>query len=66
MTTDRTTKALLAVIAVALSVIAAKDLGRVATAAAGYGEGQKVIVTNYQTKRNGFGELLFVHCTNCK
>ncbi len=66
MTTDRTTKLLLAVIALALSVIAARDLGLVGSAAAGFGEGQKVIVTNYQTNRNGFGQLLFVHCTNCK
>ena len=66
MTTDRTTKLLLAVIALALSVIAARDLGLVGPATAGYGEGQKVIVTNYKTSRTAYGDVLYVHCTNCK
>ncbi len=74
MTSDRTTKALLAVIALALSVIAARDLGLVGPAdlgligpaAAGFGEGQKVIVTNYKTNRTAYGDILYVHCTNCK
>ena len=74
MTTDRTTKALLAVIALALSGIAARDLGLVGPAdldlvgpaTAGFGEGQKVIVTNYKTSGTAYGDILYVHCTNCK
>ena len=68
MQTDLTTKALLAVIAIALSTIALQDLGIVgpAGAAPSRGEGQKVIVTNFQTNRNGFGELLEVRCVNCR
>lgn len=66
MQTDRTTKALLAVIALALSVIALEDLGLVGPARAGYDEARKVIVTNFKTHRNGFGELLEVRCVNCR
>jgi mRNA-degrading endonuclease toxin of MazEF toxin-antitoxin module len=65
MKTDRTTKALLAVIAISLGVIAAKDLGLVAGADAA-GARAEVAVTNFTTSRNHFGETLFVRCTNCR
>ncbi len=70
MTADRTTKALLAVIAVSLAVIAAADLGLVGPGsiapAWAAGTGKKVVVTNYRVTRSGFGDLLHVYCTNCK
>jgi len=66
MKTDLYTKTVLTVIALALAVIASQDLGLVGRAeAVGYGEGQKVRVTNLKTKTNGFGELLHVYCENC-
>ena len=68
MIADRTTKALLAVIAVCLAVIAAADLGLVGPGAPAWaaGKGKNVIVTNFKVTRSGFGDLLHVHCTNCK
>ena len=70
MIADRTTKALLAVIAVSLAVIAAADLGLVGPGgvapAWAAGKGKNVIVTNFKVTRSGFGDLLHVHCTNCK
>ena len=64
MTTDRTTKTLLAVIAVSLAVIALNDLGALATARAKV-TGQPVAVTNLRTSQNRFSQVLFVHCENC-
>jgi hypothetical protein len=66
MKTDLYTKTVLTAIALALAVIASRDLGLIGRAGAvGYGEGQKVVVTNLKTKTNGFGELLHVYCENC-
>ena len=66
MMTDLYTKTVLTVIALALALIASNDLGLVGRAQAiGYGEGQKVVITNLKTKSNGFGELLHVYCENC-
>jgi hypothetical protein len=66
MKTDPYTKTVLTVIALALAVIASRDLGLVGRAAAvGYGEGQKVMITNLKTSSNGFGQLLHVYCENC-
>ena len=64
MTTDRTTKMLLAVIAASLAVIALNDLGALATARAGV-KGQPVAVSNLRTSQNRFAQVLFVHCENC-
>jgi hypothetical protein len=64
MTTDRTTKALLAVIAVSLVVIALNDLGALATARAAV-TGQPVAVTNLRTSQNRFAQVLHVRCENC-
>lgn len=64
MTTDRTTKALLAVIAASLAVIALGDLGVLAPAQAG-AKGTPVAVTNLRTSQNRFDQVLFVHCENC-
>lgn len=70
MIADRTTKTLLAIIAISLVVIAAADLGVVGSGpvapAWAAGKGKNVIVTNFQVTRSGFGDLLHVHCTNCK
>ena len=57
MTIDRTTKALLAVIAL-------NDLGALAPARAA-AEGQPVALTNLRTSQNRFAQVLFVHCENC-
>ncbi len=66
MKTDLYTKTVLTVIALALVVIASKDLDLVGRAeAVGYGEGMKVMITNLKTKTNGFGQLLHVYCENC-
>ena len=65
MTTDRTTKALLAVIAASLAVIALNDVGALAPARAGVSQGQPVAVTNLKTSQNRFAQVLFVHCENC-
>ena len=66
MKTDLYTKAVLTVIALALMVIAWNGISPVGRAeAVGYGEGQKVMVTNLKTRTNGFGELLHVYCENC-
>ncbi len=64
MPTDRTTKALLAVIAASLAVIALNDLGMLATAHATT-KGTPVAVTNLKTSQNRFAQVLFVHCENC-
>ena len=64
MKIDLYTKAVLTVIAAALVIIAARDVGFVRKANA-YGTGQDVRVTNYETDRKT-GETLFVYCTNCQ
>lgn len=70
MTTDRTAKALLAVIAVSLAVIALADLGLVGPGPIGpawaAGTGKNVVVTNFRTRRIGLGQVLEVYCTNCR
>ena len=64
MKVDLYTKAVLTVIAAALVVIAARDVGFVRKANA-FGTGQDVRVTNYETDISA-GETLYVYCTNCE
>jgi hypothetical protein len=66
MKTDLCTKAVLSVITLALAVIALNALGVVARAEAlGYGEDQKVMITNLKPRTNGVGERLHVPCETC-
>ncbi len=70
MSSDRTTKTLIAVIAASLAVIALADLGLIGPGPVGpawaAGTGQNVVVTNFRTRRIGLSQVLEVYCTNCK